>query len=445
MQDGEDGLPQDPAALRETLALVHPVDLAELLDDVDIDERVRIFEALDLDKAAQVLSAMPHDFKVEIVDRIGEERLAGVIDRMPDSAVADILDHLPAHKEKSLLGKIEEEHAADIWKLRQYGERTAGGRMTRNFVTVPDSFTADETIKAIQGAVDGHTVDFVYVADDRGRLRGVVSLAKLMIHEPSDSVATFMRKDVTFVGPNTDQEEVAKLAQKYRLRHVPVVDDEMRILGVVTLQDIIDVIRQEANEDVMKLAGAGHVDSLRAPFRERIKARLPWLMTAMVMELILAWIMKAYEHTLGALALAYFIPVIMAMGGNVGLQASTTVVRGLATGTITMGKSLRVVLSESSLGLTIGLMAAVVTGLMAFLMNTGTDQALMLSFIVFFSMVLSMSVASTMGALTPLVLQKLKFDPAVSSGPLITAVNDMVNVTIYLTIATLLIVKTAPR
>jgi magnesium transporter len=435
----------DRETLRRCLASVHPVDLAELLDDVDLEDRARIFDVLDADRAAQVLAAMPHDYKVQLVDRLGEDRLGPVIDRMPDYAVADILDHLPQHKERQVLQKLEKEKASDVAQLRQYPEHTAGGRMTKNFVAVPDDFTAGQTIKAIQGAVDSHTVDFVYVVDEEGRLRGVLSLSKLMIHTPETPVAQFMRKDVTFVGPGTDQEEVAKLAQKYRLRHVPVVDNDMKMLGVVTLQDIIDVIRHEANEDIMKMAGAEHVDPLRAPFFQRVKARLPWLGAAMALELLIAWIMKAYGATLEHLALAYFIPVIMAMGGSLGLQSSTIVVRGLATGDISVTKAFRVVTGEFRIGLLIGLLAGSVTGLMALLMHLGVAGATMLALIVFLSMMVSLCVAATMGALTPLALQRMKMDPAVASGPFITAVNDVVNVTIYLTMATLLIVKAAPK
>lgn len=456
MPDGDESLPEslseileqegfDRERLRECLSTVHPVDLAELLDDVDLNDRVRIFEVLDPERAAQVLAAMPHDYKVELVDKIGEEKLGAVIDRMPDYAVADIIDHLPAHKERKVLSGLQKDVAEDIEKLRGYDEKTAGGRMTRNFVAVPEAFTAGETIKAIQGAVDSHTVDFVYVVDDDGRLKGVLSLPRLMIHGPEERVGDFMRREVTFVGPHVDQEEVARLAQKYRLRHVPVVDNGMKLLGVVTLQDIIDVIRHEADEDVMKLAGAGTVDPLRAPFLARLKGRLPWLGAAMVLELLIAWIMKAYGKTLEALALAYFIPVIMAMGGSLGLQSSTIVVRGLATGQITLGKTLKIVGGEFRMGLVIGLLAGTITGLMALLMEMGTQGAAMLGFIVFASMMVSLCVAATMGALTPLVLQRLKFDPAIASGPFITAVNDVVNVTIYLTMATFLIVQAAPR
>lgn len=454
MPDRDEALPEsladllereglDPETLRDCLTAVHPIDLADLLDDIDIEDRVRIFEVVDAERAAQVLAAMPEDSRVRLCVRVGDETLARVISRMPDYAAADIIDRLPPAKERSVLAKLEERRASQIRQLAQYPDHTAGGRMTKNFVAVPETYTAGETIKTIQGSVDSHTVDFVYVVAGGGALRGVCSLPKLMINKPETPVADFMRKDVRSVAPETDQEEVAKLAQKYRLRHVPVVDGGAKLLGVVTLQDIIDVIRDEADEDIMRMAGAEHVDPLRAPFFQRLKARLPWLGAAMILELLIAWIMKAYGATLNTLALAYFIPVIMAMGGSLGLQSSTIVVRGLATGDITLAKAFRVIAGEFRIGFVVGLMAAVVTGAMALLMEIGSADAVTLGLIVFLSMMVSLCVASTMGALTPFVLQKLGMDPAVASGPLITAMNDVVNVTIYLTLATLMIVKSA--
>src|SRR6185436_10293254 len=181
----QEGMDRDK--VRILLASVHPVDLAQDLDDLDLDERVRIFE-------------------------------------MPDNAVADIIDHLPHHKEKQVLLQVDTNKQADIQHLRQYPPNTAGSRMTRNFVTVPATTTARQIIQEIQGAVDPHTVDFIYITDEHNRLQGISSLARLMLHKPDEKVGDFMRKEISVVGPNTDQEEVARLAQKYRIRAVPVVD-----------------------------------------------------------------------------------------------------------------------------------------------------------------------------------------------------------------------------
>ncbi len=440
----------DPARLRELLETIQPVDLADLLDDLALEDRVRILEILEPAAAAQVLAALAKDARSAIADRLGEARLKEVIEKMPADAVADILDHLPVQKETSVMMRLDRAQAREIEELRKYPENTAGGRMSLNFVAVPEAFTADETLKAIQGAVNAETIEYVYVVDESDHLRGVCSLYAILRAEPDTPVAKFMRREVTFVGAHLDQEEVARIAQKYNLRAIPVVDGQMKLLGVVTMRDILEVVHQEASEDIMKLAGAGHVHPIHAPFLARLKARIPWLAAAMVIELTIAWIMKGYESagTLATLTLAYFIPVIMAMGGNVGLQSSTMVVRGLATGELSLRKGLRVVLAEFRVGIIIGVFAGAITGLMAMLLHRSEPsphrfEALRIAAIVCGSMTTSITVAATMGAIMPFLLQRVKLDPAVASGPFITAINDAVNITLYLTLATVFILKTS--
>ena len=438
--DLPEDFPKDPEELRASLALVHPVDLAEDLNDMDLDERVRIFEALDSERAALVLTAMPREGKIEIVDRIGEDKLAGVIDRMPDYAVADIIDHLPAHKEKKVLSQLKEDHAEDIQQLRQYEPNTAGGRMTKNFVSVPSTFTAGETIKAIQGSVDSHTVDFVYVVDDDDRLQGVCSLPKLMIHAPETPVTQFMRRDVTFVGPNMDQEEVAQLAQKYRLRAVPVVDNEMKILGVMTLQHIIEVIQHEASEDMMKMAGSVVVDSLHTPTITRFRLRLPWLFLTLGGELFIALVIgKLFKATLDkATLLASFMPAITATGGNVGLQSTTLIVRALGMGTIRTSQIFKVLYHEVRLGVLLGIACGVASAIFAFGFFHSYHEIAKLSLSIFLAMVSATIATSIVGALEPLVLHRMKFDPATACGPFVTMFNDLFGTTVFFLIALLL-------
>lgn len=435
----DEGVPPD--RLREVLAMIHPLDLAELLEDLSLADRIRILEVLDPSAAAQVLAAVSRESRIALVDRIGEARLKDVIEKMPADTVADVIDHLPVQRETSVMMKLDRQHAENIQELRQYPENTAGGRMSKNFVAVPDMFTADETLKAIQGAVDAETIEYIYVVDEADHVRGVCSLRGILKAAPETPVSKFMHREVTFVGAHLDQEEVARIAKKYNLKVIPVVDEQMRLVGVVTLKNILEVVHQEANEDIMKLAGAEHVHPLHAPFFARLKARLPWLGTAMVLELMIAWIMKGYHDTLTNLTLAYFIPVIMAMGGSVGLQSATMVVRGLATGELTMKRGFRVIIAEMRTGMAIGVMAGLFTGAMAYLMEA--RDPLRLGGIVVASMAISITVAATVGTFTPLLLQRMKFDPAVASGPFITALNDVVNVTIYLTIATIFILKVA--
>jgi len=439
---GEEWKGLDRDTLRTVLASVHPVDLAELLDDVDLEDRIRVFEVLDPQVAAQVLAAMPHDYKVELVDKIGEEKLGGIIDRMPDNAIADIIDHLPLHKEKRVLSNVESEKAADIQALRKYPANSAGGRMTRNFVTVPEQATARQIIQQIQGAVDPHTVDFIYVTDEAGHLKGISSLARLMLHKPDEKVGDFMRKEISFVGPTTDQEEVARLVQKYRIRAVPVVDADMKMIGVVSLQDIVEVIQQEASEDMHKMAGSVVADSLHTPTFQRYKMRLPWILLTLGGELSIAVIIsKVFGNTLEKAAiLSAFMPAITAAGGNVGLQCTTLIVRGLGMGTIKFSQLMRVILTELRLGMMLGVTCGIAAAGAAALIehHHPPKVVLKLGIAVFLAMVSATGATSVVGSVEPLVLHRFKFDPATACGPFVTMFNDIFGTTVYFLIATLL-------
>lgn len=408
---------------------VHPVDLAEFLEDADLPARIQAFETLEPDRAAQVLAALSRERRIELVDAMGEDRLGPVLDRLPDTVLAGLLEHLPVRHERAILER----------EPSRFPPGTAGGRMTRDFVSVPKTFTAEETIRAIQGSVTPHTVEFVYVVDEHRRLGGVLSLHKIVTQAPEARVADFMRRDVTFVGPATPIDKVGRIARKYRLRHVPVVDDGLELLGVVTLQELIDVIRREADEDVLKIAGAARVDLLRAPLFRRIRARVPWLAGCLALELLVSWVMRGYGRTLDRRVLAYFIPAIMAMGGNVGLQSATVVVRGLATGHLGLGHLVRVLLAELRMGITIGLLAASTIAIAAFVLSFGAPEAASLAAVVFLSMTISLTTAASFGAYLPFLMRRLGRDPAVASGPFVTGFNDLLNVTIYLTAATLLL------
>lgn len=434
----QEGLDRD--TLRTVLASVHPVDLAQDLDDLDLEDRVRIFEMLDPDVAAQALAAMSHDAKVELVDKIGEEKLNAVIDKLPDNAIADIIDHLPHHKEKQVLQQVDTAKKADIEALRRYPPNTAGGRMTRNFVTVPAETTARQVIQEIQGAVDPHTVDFIYVTDENERLKGISSLARLMLHKPDERIGDFMRKEVSVVGPNTDQEEVARLAQKYRIRAVPVVDADMKMMGVVTLQDIVEVIQQEASEDMHKMAGSVNVDSIDTPTIRRYGHRLPWLLLTLAGEMTIAVVIATmFRETLEkAVILSAFMPAIAATGGNVGLQSTTLIVRGLGMGSIRATQFLKVVLAELRVGTILGVTCGVAAAGIAMLIENDHRDVVKLGIAVFFAMISATVATSLGGAIAPMILHRMKKDPAIACGPFVTMFNDLFGTSVYFLIATLL-------
>jgi magnesium transporter len=383
---------------------------------------------------------MPHEPKVELVDRVGEQRLSDVLDRMPDEAVADLIDHLPIHREKKILSRMDQEHAGDVRELRSYDPHTAGGRMTKNFVAVPEHFTAGQAIRAIQGSVNSETVSVLYVVDDNGRIKGVSGIGALLSHSPDTPLTQFMRRDMTFVGVNADQEEVARLARKYRLRAVPVVDNEMRLIGVVTLRDLFDVVHEEASEDMMKMAGSTLVDSLHTPTWVRYKLRLPWLFLTLGGELFIALVIsRLFRATLARAAiLAAFMPAIMATGGNVGLQSTTLIIRGLGMGTIRTSQVMKVLAAELRLGILLGITCGIGAATVAMLLESGHGEVVKLGAAIFLAMVSATGATSVVGTLEPLFLHRLNLDPATACGPFVTMFNDLFGTTIYFFIAMLL-------
>jgi magnesium transporter len=261
-----------------------------------------------------------------------------------------------------------------------------------------------------------------------------------MLHKPDEKVGDFMRKEISVVGPNTDQEEVARLAQKYRIRAVPVVDADMKLLGVVTLQDIVEVIQHEASEDMHKMAGSVNVDSLEQPTLRRYSRRLPWLLLTLAGEMAIAVaIATLFRETLEKAAiLSAFMPAIAATGGNVGLQSTTLIVRGLGTGSIRMTQFTKVILTELRLGTILGVTCGIAAALVAMVIEHGHQSVLKLGMAVFLAMISATMATSFGGAMTPMILQRLKKDPAIACGPFVTMFNDLFGTSVYFTIATIL-------
>lgn len=430
-----------PDELNQLLTVMHPVDLAEFLDDLPPDDRVELFRLMEDERGADVLDSMDHDSRLEIVGRLSEDRLSRIINQMNPDTVADILPSLPEHREVRVLEKVEQEHREDIRSLRRFAPHTAGGIMTTNFVSAPDSSTCAAALRAIQGNVDAETIEYIYVVDPGGRLRGVCTLRTILMAKPETSIESVMKsEEVIFVGHTLDQEDVARVVHKYGLKAVPVVDNSFKLIGVVTVDDVLEIIQQEASEDIFKMAGADRLHPLHDTVMRRVRARLPWLAATVIIQLGIAWTIRGYEDTLQKFwLLSAFFPIIMAIGGNVGLQSATLVVRGLATGEITVGRSVQVLLAEVRVGVLIGGACGAVSGLMAYLMNMGGASAVEFGVIVAVSMLSGITFAAAFGTVIPFGCQRMGVDPAIASGPFITTLNDILSIVIYLSLASLLI------
>lgn len=430
----------DPAKLREFLHDQQPADIAEFLEALRPAQRRQIFGALNGELAALVLGELKQEVAAAILVALSPIRLNQILAAMSVDDVVDLLGDLSEVLKERILGLMAAEDASEIEELLAYKEDTAGGIMTTEYVAFPQDITAARAIQILREiAPDAETVYYVYVIDARGALVGVISLRELIVAEPSSQVKEIMHKKVISVDVQTDQEEVARLVSRYNFLAVPVIDDKGVLVGIVTVDDIIDVIQEEATEDFYRLAGAGEVTESPqwgARLISAVKSRLPWLIITMLEGLLAGYVLGGLEAELQAIvALAFFIPLLTGMGGNVGTQSSTLTVRGLATGSLDLDSLWPVVVREGLVGVALGLFFGFMVGGIA----AGWQQNLMLGLVVGLAMLGNMTTAAVMGTLVPMLFKRLGIDPAVASAPFISASIDITGLLIYANLATLLI------
>ena len=422
--------------LKQLLEVTHPADLADLIEDMNEEEKVKFFAILDNARAAKVLDELEPSTKLDILKQVQDEKLSDIIGHMTPSAGADVLNLLPNGREAAVLSNVGNTKRQDLQSLLKYSPHTAGGLMTTNFVSIPESFTAEETLKAIQGSINVETIEYIYIVDDTDKLKGVCSMRSILVSTPETVISSIMRRDVKTVRYDLDQEEVANTARRYNLRAVPVVEDNNTLLGVVTLNNVLDVVHQEAEEDIMKMAGVSSSYSNLKSIKARVFARVPWLAITLAGELLLAYCMRFFNATIEEYwFLALFFPVNNAIAGNHGLQSSTIVTRGFATGEIKASKFAKILWDEITIGLLVGLSTGIVTGLFAYLLQWNWE----LGVVITISMTLGLTIAAISGIITPILFYKMGKDPALAAGPFISAMNDIICTMIYLLTAMLIL------
>ena len=319
--------------------------------------------------------------------------------------------------------------------MMAYPEDSAGILMYTDVFTLHEETKAREAINALQDQEDAEMVFYLYTLDDEGRLTGVISLRDLVTTPGETMLKDIMSKQIHVVRPETDQEEVARIVSQYNFLAVPVVDSEDRLLGIVTVDDVVDIIREEATEDFLQMVGAGKDrEILLKSSWENARMRLPWLFASWVGGILAAFIIGVFDNVLqSTIALAAFIPVIMGMGGNIGTQSSTIIVRGLATGRVSIENSIKILFKEIRVGLMLGILYGLLLGVFAVLKFL--DVSPMLGIVVGTSICISMIIAATIGSLVPLVLNRFEIDPAVATGPFVTTSIDILGVACYFLIA----------
>jgi len=426
--------------VKKILEKLHAADVAYLFRYFNEVEQLKIFSIISrTEMASEILSQLDGPTGARILTMIERDVAAEVLQGMDPDDEVSILGEIPEDVRDEILSHLSKSEAESIEELFQYPEDTAGRIMNTNYFALQEDMTVSEAISELQkrGSDSTEMVFYVYVVDSRNHLVGVVSLRQLLLVSPSTTVRKVMTQEVISVNVETDQEDVARLVERYDFLAIPVVDNENKILGIVTVDDVIDVIRHEATEDIMKMVGTGDEYHNRSVLGSA-RMRMPWLLAAFLGGYIGIQFLRMFDATLEKIvALAFFLPIILAMGGNIGITSMTIVVRGLATGKIAVKQLRRVVLKELTVALLLGALYGSILMVLAYIQF---GEIHYLGYVAGFSMFISMMMAATIGTLMPIFLNFMKVDPAVATGPFVTSTVDSLGILIYLGMATFLLV-----
>jgi len=425
--------------LRKIVTKTHAADLSNVFRSLSFYNQLKLFDMIeDVEKKGILLSELDEDNAVELIEAIKLEDVVEVLEQMPADDAADLIGTLSEDKSSAILERMKKEGSQEVEDLLTYDDDTAGGIMVPDFIALKEDTTARGAIKSLQKEhLDVEMPFYLYVVDEYGKLVGVSSLRQLVVVPPDKPLKQFMETNVFSVQTNMDQEEVAKIVARYDILAVPVVDDNNRLVGIVTVDDVIDIFRREATEDILKMAGVGGEEFIETKtILGSSRIRLPWLFASCIGGIVAFYIIGHFEESLSNLVyLAAFIPVIMGMGGNIGTQSSTIVVRGLATGRLNVRDIWPVVFKELTVGLILGLVYGLLLGTVAQL----TYSTYALAIAVGFAVLSSMSIAALIGSLVPMSFAKINVDPAVATGPFVTTAIDIISVFFYFQIATFLL------
>lgn len=415
---------------------LHPSDLSDVLAALEEDVRMRLVEALPPDIVSEALAEMEEEeHPEEVLAALEPEQAADIVEELDVDDAADLISELPSDKAARILASVA--GRADIERLLRYDEESAGGRMNPQVVAVGETTSAAQAIEEIRKQAE-QVDDFyqVYCVNEDNRLVGILPLQRLVVAKPDTPVREIMEPPPATVTPDVDQEDVAQLIARYNIPSLPVVSLSGKLLGRITFDDVMDVVEAEATEDILKFGGAPPDERLAGTWHQAVRARLPWLYLNMFTASMAAIVVYAFQGTLERLLLLTAImPITAAMGGNAGSQALAVTVRRIAVGQIPAGKGMQVVVKELLVGVVDGVAVGVMAGLVATPFGFGWQFAV----VVTLAMWGTLTIATTAGALIPLVLQKLGFDPAVASSVFVSALTDVVGFFLLLGLATMLL------
>ncbi len=428
-------LEMDDVYLKTALLDLHPADIAEMITGMELDKRIRIFDAMDKEYASGVMVELDTPLRVDLIENLDNEHVVDIIRTMDSDDAADVIAELDEEKAKRILEAMPWKEFREVKTLLHHGEETAGGIMALEVVSVMEDSTAQQALQVLRKkAEEVDDVYHIYVTDSKGVLKGSVSLKTLVLSKPRTKISEIMEKDPAHIKTDWDQEHVAQLFHKYDLVSAPVVDGQGRLIGRITVDDVLDVLEEEASEDINMMAGiTDEVIGTGSIFKISY-VRLPWLLVAFAGEIISAMVLRNFEASLGKIfTAAFFIPMIMAMGGNTGIQSATIVIRGLATGEIQLRDTGKRLIREMGAalinGIVISLLLLVVVSLWLGDYKFGIVLALAIIAVLFN--------AALIGTLIPFILKRIGVDPAIATGPFISSSNDILGLLMYFGVITL--------
>lgn len=413
---------------------LQPYDIAQIYADLPEKHRTRFLVHLKIDLLADLIQELDRDEQFKVLNKLGIERKSQVLDEMDNDDLASLLDELSPEKMASLLAGMKIEESKIVQNIMNYPPETAGRLMTNRFVWIRDYYTVRDAVDKLKSFADfAETINYLYVVDNLRKLVGVVSYRDLLIADVNERISNIMYERVISVSDTMDQEEVARIIERYDFLAIPVVNEDNVLVGIVTVDDIIDVFIREANEDIEKLSASGKAIDFDTKAFVAAYRRLPWLILLLFIGLISGSIISGYENTLKqVVALTYFMPMISGMTGNTGTQSLAVVVRGLAVNDLDKKSIFNLIMRESGVGIIIGVTCGILISIIAYVWLGNP----MLGVVVGVSLLLTLIIGTLAGTIIPIFLYRINIDPAVASGPLITTLNDIFSLIIYFGIAT---------
>lgn len=426
--------------MREWIRNVNVADIAAMMEELDEEIQLKMFRILPKDMAADIFSYLPIEVEQQIITSISDREAGKIIDNLMSDDATDLLEEMPANIVKRLLANASQETRRDINHLLRYPEDSAGSIMTVEFMDLKEGQTVQQAIDRIKkAAFDSETINICYVLDYQRRLKGTVALRYLLMKDPDEKIGDIMHENVISLHTLMDQEEVARQFQKYDFTAMPVVDNENRLVGIITVDDVVDILQEEATEDMEKMAAIVPSDKpyLKTTVFETWKKRIPWLLLLMISATFTGKIIASFEDALSVyVVLTTFIPMLMDTGGNAGGQASVTVIRGLSLNEISFSDTAKVLWKEIRVAVLCGITLAAANFVKLMIVDRVT---LPVAAVVCLTLVAAVFFAKIVGSMLPIAAKKMGFDPAVMASPFITTIVDALSLLIYFKIATMLL------